>query len=118
DIGRLTVEVLTAEPPVTDRIVFIAGDTVTYGQAADLVEEVLETSLTREVWTVPQLRVQLEKNPENVMAKYHIVFAEGRGVSWPTNSTYNHKHRLLTADLRQWLTARRNVLHRSSVAGL
>lgn len=113
DIGRLTVDVLAAEPPLTNQVVFVAGDTVTYGQAADLVEQVLEKSLNREVWTVPQLRLQLTNNPEDVMAKYHVVFAEGRGVSWPKNSTYNHKHCLPATDLRQWLTARREVLQRS-----
>lgn len=105
DIGRLTVNVLSAEPPIVNQVVFVAGDTVTYGEAADLAEEILGKPLHREVWTVPQLRAQLAADPTNAMAKYHVVFAEGRGVSWPKNKTYNYEHKIPVTDLRQWLTS-------------
>jgi len=107
DIGRLTVKVLTAEPPITNQIVFTAGDTVTYGQAADLVEQVLGKQLKRKVWTVPHLRAQLAKDSVDSMAKYHVVFAEGRGVSWPCDKTFNQQRRIPVTDLRQWLTEKR-----------
>jgi len=105
DIGRLTVDVLAAEPPVVNQVVFVAGDTVTYGQAADLVEQVSGKSLRREVWSVPQLRACLAEDPDNAMAKYHVVFAEGRGIAWPLDLTYNQKHQIPVTGLHQWLTA-------------
>jgi len=105
DIGRLTADVLAAEPPVVNQVVFVAGDTVTYGQAADLVEQVSGKSLRREVWSVPQLRACLAEDPDNAMAKYHVVFAEGRGIAWPLDLTYNQKHQIPVTGLHQWLTA-------------
>lgn len=35
DIGALTAEILFAEPRIRDEIVFVAGDTITYGQLAE-----------------------------------------------------------------------------------
>ena len=107
DIGRLTVKVLTAQPPMKNQVVFVAGDTVTFGQAADLVEQVSGKPLKRELWTVPQLRAQLAEDRDNAMAKYHVVFAEGRGVSWPIERTFNQEHQISVTDLHQWLTAQR-----------
>ena len=112
DTGRLTVKVLSAEPPIVKQVVFVAGDTVTYGQAADLVEQVLGKHLRREIWPVAQLRAQLAADPENAMAKYHVVFAEGRGVSWPIDGTFNHEHGITVIDLRHWLTNRHIYLAR------
>jgi hypothetical protein len=107
DVGRLTAEVLTAEPAIVNQVVFVAGDTVTYGQAADLVEQIMGKQLKREVWTVPQLRAQLAKDAASSIAKYRVVFAEGRGVSWPYTGTFNQQHRIPVTDLRQWLTNQR-----------
>ena len=116
DIGRLTSDVLAAEPPILDRIIFLAGDTVTYRQAADLVEEVLDVRLHHQVWTVPWLRQQLEAHPDDALAKYRMVFAEGRGVSWPQTSTFNHERGIPVTALRQWLTEQRQRL-RETVGG-
>ena len=110
DIGCLTAQVLTAESPILNQVVFVAGDTVTYGQAADLVEEVNGTPVKREVWSVTHLRAQLANNPQNGMAKYHIVFVEGLGVSWSKDLSYNEQHRIPVTGLRQWLIARRTRL--------
>ena len=103
DIGRLTASVLTTEPAIVDRVVFLAGDTVTYAQAADLVEQVAGVPLKRELWTIPQLRAQLEEDPEDTMAKYRLVFAEGRGVSWIKDFIFNQQQRIPVTDLNQWL---------------
>jgi len=103
DIGRLTVKVLTAKPSINNQVVFVAGDTLTYGQAADIVEQTLGKHLKRELWTVPQLQAQLTDDPDNGMAKYQVVFAEGRGVSWPVRGTFNQENRESTTDLRRWL---------------
>ena len=114
DIGRLTVKVLIAEPPLKNQVVFVAGDTVTYGQAADLVEQVSGKPLKRELWTVPQLQAQLAEEPDNAMAKYHVVFAVGRGVSWPVDGTFNQGHQVSVTDLHQWLTERRALSARGA----
>ncbi len=76
---------------------------MTYAQAADLVEQVAGVPLKRELWTIPQLRAQLEEDPEDTMAKYRLVFAEGRGVSWIKDFIFNQQQRIPVTDLNQWL---------------
>ena len=99
----MTAAVLIAEPPIADQVAFVVGDTMTYGQAADLVEQVSGKSLTREVWTLSQLRTRRVAHPENAMAKYDVVFAEGRGVAWSRDNTFNQGHHIPVTDLRQCL---------------
>ena len=68
------------------------------------MEQLSKKPLTREVWTVSQLRARLAGDPDNAMAKYHVVFAEGRGISWDVSNTFNQRHHIPVTDLRKWLT--------------
>ncbi|KAH7420157.1 putative isoflavone oxidoreductase [Cadophora sp. MPI-SDFR-AT-0126] len=91
DIGRLTAMIVFAEPKFYNEAVYIAGDTVTYGQVADIVETVTGEKVKREVWSVDFLRAELRADPENEAKKYRVVFAEGKGVSWGLDQTFNGK---------------------------
>lgn len=91
DIGMLTAEIVFFEPTIRNEIVFLAGDTVTYGEVADKLEAALGCSFRRSVWTVPFLMQELRDDPKNMMRKYRAAFAIGRGVAWDKAGTFNHR---------------------------
>lgn len=103
DIGALTADILFAEPRVRDEIIYLAGDTITYGELADTLEAVLQRPFRRAVWTVPSLLDELAADPDNMTRKYRAVFAQGRGVAWTKDDTYNARHDLPVTNLRQWV---------------
>ena len=99
DIGVLTAEIVFFEPTIRNEIVFIAGDTVTYGEVADKLEAALGRPFTRSVWTVPFLMEELANDPKNMVRKYRAAFAIGRGVSWPKEGTFNDRQGISVTDL-------------------
>lgn len=103
DIGKLTTQILLTEPQFADTIVYVAGDTVTYGRLADTVQEVLGKNIEREVWTVEHLQTECRQQPDDVLKRYRAVFAAGTGVSWPKEETFNAKHAIPVVDTREWL---------------
>jgi len=103
DIASLTVEVLFTEPRIANRVVHIAGDTVTYREVADTVDRVLGVKVRRNEWTVPELKRQLAEEPQNGLRKYRVVFAQGRGVAWDMNQTFNAKRSIRVCSLEEWL---------------
>jgi len=107
DIGKLTAEIVFAEPPIRNQVVYTAGDTITYGRLADIAETASGRALRREVWTVPELKAELAKDPDNAIKKYRVVFAEGRGVAWDKNRTFNAQRGIEVVDVQRW--ARENL---------
>jgi hypothetical protein len=102
DIGKLTADIVFFEPRFRNEIVYLSGDTVTYGQVANLLERVLGRPFKRNVWTVPYLMQELEKDPTHHIKKYRAVFAQGRGVSWPKAGTFNEQHSIQVTTAEQW----------------
>lgn len=107
DIGTLTAEILFAEPHIVNRVVYTAGDTVTYAQLADIVESVLGREIRRVEWSIPQLKGELAQDPSNVIKKYRVVFAESKGVAWEVDKTFNAQHGVDVIGVEQW--ARENL---------
>lgn len=103
DIGALTAEIVFAEPRIANRVVYTAGDTVTYGRLADIVDRVLGRQVRREEWTVPALQDALMSDPEDALKKYRVVFAEGKGVAWDKAGTFNAAQGVGTVDVEHWL---------------
>lgn len=103
DIGRLTAEICFAEPRIADSVVYTAGDTVTYKELADIVDSVLSKEVQRVEWSLPELKDELMKDPNNSIKKYRVVFAAGKGVSWDINKTFNAQHKIETAGIKQWI---------------
>lgn len=99
DIGVLTAEIMFFEPTIRNEIVFLAGDTVTYGEVADKLEAATGRTFKRSVWTVPFLMDELKNDPKNMMRKYRAAFAIGRGVSWPKEGTFNDREGIAVTDL-------------------
>ncbi len=102
DIGGLTAEILLSDPPIADRVVYTAGDTITYARLADIVESVLGRPVRRVEWTLPQLREELANDPDNAIKKYRVVFAEGRGVSWDVEGSFNARRKIEVENVEQW----------------
>jgi len=103
DIGRMTAEVVLAEPELKNQVVFIAGDSISYDTLAYVVEKVYGKEVNREEWTVPALKDDLAKDPDNGIKKYRVVFAEGRGVAWDRNVTLNFKKGIILQTVELWL---------------
>jgi hypothetical protein len=105
DIGSLTAQILRVQPRIANQVVYVAGDTLTYGQLADIVERVTGKPIDRDVWSVPHLLDDLERHPAEPMRKYRAVFAQGRGVAWPKAQTFNAVHTIPTTTAEEWARA-------------
>ncbi|KAK5941036.1 hypothetical protein PMZ80_006313 [Knufia obscura] len=89
DIARCNAELVLVDTHERDKAVYISGDTMRYDEFADLVARVVGHDLKREVWTTEWLKEQAEKEPENKLWKYRVVFSEDRGLAWEKKGTYN-----------------------------
>ncbi|RMJ28531.1 NmrA-like family [Aspergillus sp. HF37] len=110
DIGLATAEAVLgdgSDSAFSDRPVYIGGDTISYAQLAELIESVTGRTVSRRCLTVQEVEAELARDTENALAKYQLVFGQGRGVAWDLAETWNWKTgmRFLTAE--EW--ARRNL---------
>lgn len=103
DIGMLTAEIVFTEPRIRDEIVYVAGDTVTYGQLADAIDAMRGVKSQRVTWSVPQLKRELATEPDDSLRKYRAVFAEGAGVSWHKAHTFNAQKQIAVCSMEQWM---------------
>lgn len=106
DIGRLTADILFTQPAGTNQIFFTAGETLSYGRLADLVEQAFQTTVERREWTVEMLRQDLSQHPDDLMRKYRLAFAEEGGVAWDMGLTYNARKGIPTDDVASFLRRR------------
>ncbi|GKS91341.1 aromatic alcohol reductase [Acidovorax sp. SUPP2539] len=105
DIGALTAAVVFAQPRIRNEIVFLAGDTVTYGEVADKLQAALGRPFSRSQWTEQYLLDQLAREPQNMMRKYRAAFAQGRGVAWDKSGTFNQRRAISVTDVSSWINA-------------
>ncbi|CAM4332210.1 NmrA-like family protein [Comamonas aquatilis] len=105
DIGALTAEVVFAQPRIRNEIVYLAGDTVTYGEVADRLEAGLGRPFTRSIWTEQYLLDELARDQQNMMRKYRAAFAQGRGVAWDKSGTFNQRRAIPVTDVLSWIRA-------------
>ncbi|MGV0836840.1 aromatic alcohol reductase [Mycolicibacterium thermoresistibile] len=113
DIGALTAEIISTQPRIANQVVYVAGDTITYRELADIVERVAETPVTRNEWTVEHLLEDLRRHPDDGMRKYRAVFGQGTGVAWPKSQTFNEVRGIHTTGAEEWAQAN---LRRSATA--
>lgn len=106
DIGRLTTEILLSRPRIVNEVVYLAGDTLSYGRLAEIVERVAGTVFEKRLWTLDALRADLAGAPNNVMARYRAAFALGDGMWWDKARTFNARNGYQTLDVEQYLRAR------------
>ncbi|WP_156333132.1 aromatic alcohol reductase [Pseudomonas sp. NBRC 111119] len=113
DIGTLTAAIVLHTPRLVNQIVYTAGDTLTYGALADLVERVLERKIQRRELGIPQVLAELEQRPDDRLRKYRAVFALGQGVAWDVAATFNAVHGIPMTSAEQW--ARANLRSREGM---
>ncbi|RYC59768.1 hypothetical protein CHU98_g6430 [Xylaria longipes] len=89
DIGRVAAEIAYDPRDIHRQVVFAAGDTVSYGDVANLVERRFGGQWKRELWDMQTLQHRLEANPSDNMVKYQNVFGAGKGVAWDMVDTVN-----------------------------
>ncbi|NGY37183.1 aromatic alcohol reductase [Flavobacterium sp. XN-5] len=107
DIGMLTAEIFFEEPEIENSIVYIAGDTITYGQLGDVVESLSGQKFERTVSDLDELANDLKNDPTNFVYKYRSIFGHGRGVSWNFNKSFNAKKGIKTTSAKEW--AQKNI---------
>ncbi|KAI1614726.1 NmrA-like family protein [Exophiala viscosa] len=89
DIGRVTAGLVFDGTAPVNQPVYIAGDTLSYGQFADVVRRATGRQVVRRVWPVEFLRDESRMDPGDKLKRYRVVFAEGVGLSWPLESTWS-----------------------------
>ena len=85
----MTAEIVYDPRGISKQVVFVAGDTVSYKDVADLVEKRFGGEWKRELWDLPTLNQRLKDNPQDGMVKYQNVFGAGKGVAWDMADTVN-----------------------------
>jgi NmrA-like family len=105
DIGALTAEICLFHPAIANRVVYTAGDTISYGRLADTVDSVLGRKMRRVEWSLPWLTRELAQAPDDLILQYRLAFAQGTGVSWDMERTFNARHGIGVADVEQWMRA-------------
>lgn len=108
DIGTLTAAIVLHSPRLINQVVYTAGDTLSYGALADLVEQVIGRKVERRELGVQQLMADLAEEPDDNLRKYRAVFAMGRGVAWDVEGTFNAVQGLSVMSAERW--ARSNLL--------
>jgi len=106
DVGRLTTEILLAEPRIVNEVVFVAGDTISYGHLAEVVERVTGREFEKTEWTLEKLRADLAAAPSDVMVRYRAAFALGDGMWWDKADTFNERRGIKVNDVERYLRAR------------
>lgn len=107
DIGRLTAAILAHEPRIRDEVVYVAGDTFSYAQLADMVEGHLGRDAERVLWDMDRLRSEVASHPDDGMRKYRLAFARDTGVAWNKEQTFNAAQGIEVVDVPAWLDQRK-----------
>lgn len=104
DIGYLTTSILLESPKIINKVVFVAGDTISYGQLAKVAKEITGKDFDCNISTLESLQQELRLNPEDQMLRYRAAFALGDGMWWDKEKTYNAKKGIETQNVEQWLS--------------
>lgn len=103
DIGAMTAQIMFHSPPIRNEIVYLAGDTIRYEELPKILEEHFGEAFSYSVWSTPQLMQELADDPSNMIKKYRAVFAQGKGVSWDKDLTFNVKAGAKLEGIRGWM---------------
>lgn len=110
DIGRLTAIILSTEPRIRNEVVYIAGDTFSYAQLADMVASHLGRDIEWVLLDMDRLRSEAAAHPDDGMRKYRLAFARDTGVAWDKNSTFNATQGIDVVNVPAWLSAGDSVV--------
>lgn len=102
DIGRVVAELVFSAPDAESGVFFTAGDTVSYGDVAGIVEAAVKRPVERTEWPVATLLEQLQADPNDPLKPYRVVFAQGVGVAWPKADTFSALQGMQLITAREW----------------
>lgn len=102
DVGRLTAEIVLHEPRFVNTPVFVAGDTISYGELADLVDQETGEVFEKKALSLETLRYVQAASP-GPMETYRAAFAQGDGMHWPKSETFNVQNGIETTTVGGWL---------------
>jgi len=109
DIGRLTADIFFYQPAYRNEVVFIAGDTLTYRELADVMHVHWGSEVTRKLLDGQKLEDDVLQSPQDVGAKYRLAFARPDGVAWRKENTFNHRQGIATTTAAQWLAKQHSL---------
>ena len=109
DIGKLTADIFFHQPTFKNESVYIAGDTLTYSELADLMRAHWGTEVNRKLLDRQKLQDDVQHNPQDVGAHYRLAFARPDGVAWSKRNTYNHRQGIPTTTASQWLAKQHGI---------
>ena len=101
DIGSVVAEIALQRMEVKG-VVFAAGDTVSMRQIADVVDDVSGKKIQRVEKSVDELKQELKKKPDDGIAKYRVVFGEGKGIAWEKETSFNAQNGIETLTVKEW----------------
>ena len=102
DIGKVVAEIVWVAPEVQG-VVYTAGETVSYARLADILEEVWQRKVAREDGSMGVLKEELAMDPGDGLKKYRVVFAEGRGVAWSQEESFDKVRGLRLQGVEDWI---------------
>jgi len=120
DIGVAVAEAVLGPPldsttgdAESGRVLYIAGDTLSYRQIADLVDKCFADragqecgrsgKFDRELWDTKARDAQKERDGAKVMYKYRSTFARGKGVAWNKEGTFGEERGLKMLSAERYL---------------
>lgn len=109
DIGQLTADIFFHQPTFRNEIVYIAGDTLTYSELADLMRAHWGTEVNRKLLDGQKLQDDVQRSPQDAGANYRLAFARPDGVAWSKRNTYNHRQGIETTTASQWLAKQQDI---------
>ena len=108
DIGRCTAEIVFRAEELwrghegSGGVVHIASDTVSFEQLAETVEKFAKSPVEKELWPTHSLRDQMDKNPDDGICKYRVIWAENKGVGWSVEKSFNGQRGMKMERIREW----------------
>jgi hypothetical protein len=72
DIGRVPARILAGDTESENRVLNVAGDTVSYEELAEVVGRASGCNVEEEKWSIPHLKGELARDPEDGIKKYSL----------------------------------------------
>lgn len=102
DIGRVLAQILAGAVDARNRVVYVAGDTVSYGELADIISRVTRREVQRELWSVEHLKGEVNRDQEDGIKRYRLAFA-GEGVWWDKTGTMNEELGMMMVGMEEYV---------------
>ena len=108
DIGRCTAEIILDgeeywnRPGPNGQVVRLAGDTLTAEKLADTLEEATGKKVRRELWSKDVLQNNMYNEPENMLHRLKVIWADNRGLAWDKETSFNGQRNIPMRTAKAW----------------